>query len=142
MKLHLSQALLGWEEDLSKGKQQVSELRGGKYAARVQVGYEKDGSPAYRYFDTMEEYESYLQSSGKKKKKEDKDDDKKKDKKTKKEKVTKQRESERKERERSLFTAGAKKKKKKKEGLRRDPFGGARKTVKKSVVLYLGVDDE
>lgn len=38
--------------------------RGGKYVARVQVGYEKDGSPKYRYFKTNEEYETYMSARG------------------------------------------------------------------------------
>lgn len=50
--------------DVSGGK---GEQRGGKYVARVQIGYEKDGSPKYRYFKTEEEYEAYLQSRGKSK---------------------------------------------------------------------------
>lgn len=41
------------------------EQRGGKYAARIQVGYEKDGSPKYKYFDSLEERDKYLQSRGK-----------------------------------------------------------------------------
>lgn len=42
----------------SKGEQ-----RGGKYAARVQVGYDADGSPKYRYFKTQEEYAAYMQDA-------------------------------------------------------------------------------
>lgn len=38
--------------------------RGGKYVARVQVGYEKDGSPKYRYFKTEEDYETYMSARG------------------------------------------------------------------------------
>lgn len=41
------------------------EQRGGTYVARVQNGYEKDGSPKYRYFRTEEEYESFLHNKGK-----------------------------------------------------------------------------
>lgn len=54
------------------------EQREGKYAARVQIGYEKDGSPQYRYFKNMEEYKTYLNNKGrsaKKDKKESKADD-------------------------------------------------------------------
>lgn len=40
------------------------EQRGGKYVARVQVGYEKDGSPKYRYFKTEEDYENYVKGRG------------------------------------------------------------------------------
>lgn len=49
--------------DTSAGKK--GEQRGGTYVARVQDGYEKDGSPKYRYFRTEEEYESYLHHKGK-----------------------------------------------------------------------------
>lgn len=70
--LFLSDVLAGWS--LSKGEEQTSEVRGGKYAARVQEGYEKDGSPKYRYFKTQDEYDDYLKGAGKKKKsKESKD---------------------------------------------------------------------
>lgn len=41
------------------------EQRGGHYVARTQIGYEKDGSPKYRYFKTEEEYETYLKGKGK-----------------------------------------------------------------------------
>lgn len=41
----------------------TGEQRGGSYVARVQVGYEKDGSPKYRYFKTEQEYEAYLKDS-------------------------------------------------------------------------------
>lgn len=49
------------------------EQRGGNYAARIQVGYDKDGSPKYKYFKTLEDRNKYLQSKGDKKdsKKED-----------------------------------------------------------------------
>jgi len=116
--------LLGWDE-LSKGQTQTSEIRGGKYAARVQTGYEKDGSPKYRYFKTMEEYESYM---GSKKKKDSKakakakakgGGDKKGDESGPKKKET----AAKKKKERAIFTGGKKK-------------------VKKGVTLYLGVDDE
>jgi hypothetical protein len=40
------------------------EQRGGAYVARVQIGYEKDGSPKYRYFKTEEDYEKYLKGRG------------------------------------------------------------------------------
>jgi hypothetical protein len=43
------------------------EHRGGKYAARVQIGYEKDGSPMYRYFATEEDYQTYLSRKGRSK---------------------------------------------------------------------------
>ncbi len=41
----------------------AGEQRGGSYVARVQVGYDKDGSPKYRYFKTEQEYEAYLKDS-------------------------------------------------------------------------------
>lgn len=44
-------------------KTKTGEQRGGTYVARVQVGYEHDGSPKYRYFKTEQEYESYLKDS-------------------------------------------------------------------------------
>lgn len=65
MQLFLSQHLEGF--DLRKGEDQTGESRGGKYAARVQIGIEKDGSPKYRYFDSIEQYKAYLEGSGKKK---------------------------------------------------------------------------
>lgn len=51
----------------SKSSDQVGETRGGSYAARVQIGTEKDGSPMYRYFKTKDQYQKYLkkQRSGK-----------------------------------------------------------------------------
>lgn len=41
------------------------EHRGGNYAARTQIGTEKDGSPKYRYFSSQAEYEEYLSKKGK-----------------------------------------------------------------------------
>lgn len=55
-------AKAGKPVDVSGGK---GEQRGGQYVARVQIGYEKDGSPKYRYFKTEEEYETYLEGRGK-----------------------------------------------------------------------------
>jgi len=40
------------------------ETRGGKYAARLQVGYEKDGSPRYKYFESFDARDKYLQERG------------------------------------------------------------------------------
>lgn len=60
------------------GGDPTGEQRGGSYVARVQTGYEKDGSPQYRYFKNSEEYRKYLESKGKSK---DKNKDKKKDRK-------------------------------------------------------------
>lgn len=46
---------------LRKGKDpQTGEKREGSYAARTQIGTEKDGSPMYRYFKTVDEYKTYL----------------------------------------------------------------------------------
>ena len=52
----------------------VGEQRGGKYVARVQTGYDKDGSPKYKYFETQEEYKKWKENHGKgsKRKKPDK----------------------------------------------------------------------
>lgn len=55
--LYLDKDSLGF---LAKSKEQTGDRQGGKHAARVQTGFEKDGSPQYRYFDTMAEYQSYL----------------------------------------------------------------------------------
>lgn len=83
MTLYLHTNLFGWhptDEELAKSegppKQKAGaskpvdasskgEQRGGTYVARVQNGYEKDGSPKYRYFRTETEYESYLHNKGK-----------------------------------------------------------------------------
>lgn len=121
--LYLSEQLSGWP-DLRKSKEQTAELRGGKYAARVQEGYEKDGSPKYRYFKTQEEYDNYL--SGKSKKKPKK---KKKKGSKKKEELQEKQEAERKEQKKkqSILFTEAKKKKKEVE------------TTKKSLHLYLEV---
>jgi hypothetical protein len=43
----------------------TGEQRGGKYVARIQTGYEKDGSPRYKYFQTLAERDKYLQGRGK-----------------------------------------------------------------------------
>lgn len=52
----------------------VGEQRGGKYVARVQTGYDKDGSPKYKYFQSQEEYKNWKSKNGKggKRKKPDK----------------------------------------------------------------------
>lgn len=52
------------------GKSQSNEqgeTRGGKYAARLQTGYEKDGSPRYKYFQSFDDRDQYLASRGKSK---------------------------------------------------------------------------
>lgn len=41
------------------------EAREGNYATRVVEGYEKDGSPSYRYFKTMDEYKTYVKNKNK-----------------------------------------------------------------------------
>ena len=60
-------------ESGSTVKEKQGEQREGKYAARTQIGYEKDGSPQYRYFKTMEEYKTYLDNKGRSAKKDKKD---------------------------------------------------------------------
>lgn len=50
---------------IKKANDTVGEEREGTYAARAQTGYEKDGSPQYRYFRTMEEYKTYLANKNK-----------------------------------------------------------------------------
>jgi len=106
--LYLTKALTGW--DLVKADQ-TAQLRGGKYAARIQTGYEKDGSPQYRYFKTIEEYESYLKNSGKVPGKEK---GKSKDKKTPAEKAAEKREEKLQERQSSIYKKKDKQKKVKK----------------------------
>lgn len=107
--LYLSDMLVGWPADLVKSNTQTSEVRGGKYAARVQEGYEKDGSPKYRYFKTQEEYEAYMSGKGKgkksKKKKDDEDGEKRLDEKREKER------KESKKKQSALFTDSKKKNK-------------------------------
>ena len=58
------------------GTKQLGVSRGGNYVARVQVGYEKDNSPRYRYFKTIDEYKEYLAKVRDKKSKEKGDKDK------------------------------------------------------------------
>lgn len=38
------------------------EMRGGSYRARVQIGYEDDGSPRYKYFDSIEERDRWVEN--------------------------------------------------------------------------------
>ncbi len=123
--LYLRKALTGWDLSKAKGKTSTGEQRGGAYVARVQTGYEKDGSPKYRYFDTEQEYESYLRGAGRKKQATEQ----KKRGKELKEKTKKERKEETKKQSK-LFTAQAKKEKKEK--------------VKKAfpAMLYLEVNDE
>lgn len=47
------------------GKNKQGETRGGKYVARIQIGYEKDGSPRYKYFSSFEERDKYVEGRGK-----------------------------------------------------------------------------
>jgi hypothetical protein len=56
-RLYLEDDFLGF---VQKSKEQTGEQLGGEYAARVQTGMEKDGSPQYRYFSSLKEYEEYL----------------------------------------------------------------------------------
>jgi len=128
MDLFLRKSLTGWDIAKAKGKTSTGEQRGGAYIARVQTGYEKDGSPKYRYFNEKE-YEAYL--SG------DKEDGDKKGEESKKkgDGLKDKQDKERKEethKQSKLFSAAAKKEKKKKE-----------EKVKKSLpLLYLEVNDE
>lgn len=128
MKLFLSEDWQGF----AKSKKQTHEIRGGKYAARVQIGYEKDGSPKYRYFESQDEYESYLQ--GRKGKKKSDDSDKKKKREDLKDK-TKEEGKEHSKKQQSLFKEGKKKKKQK------DVKVSKKDTeVSKSLRLYLEVE--
>lgn len=52
------------DSDKAAAKNQQGEARGGEYAARLQIGYEKDGSPRYKYFKTLEERDKYLEKRG------------------------------------------------------------------------------
>jgi alpha-D-ribose 1-methylphosphonate 5-triphosphate diphosphatase PhnM len=58
----LEEIMLYIRHDIIKGgpEDSTGEHRGGAYAARVQIGVEKDGSPMYKYFKTRDEYENYL----------------------------------------------------------------------------------
>lgn len=71
--LYLHQDLVKSKEESSSsdgdgegkgGGHNVGEQRGGSYAARIQIGIEKDGSPQYRYFKTAEEHRKYLEKKG------------------------------------------------------------------------------
>lgn len=122
MNLYLSKAN---PEGRSSGDQQ-GEQRSGKYVARVQIGYEKDNSPKYRYFKTVEEYKKYLAANGGKKDGDGKQD-KLKDKVDKEHKGSKKKQQKAaKERARSLFVSSKKDSKKSDE-----------KKVKKSLYLYI-----
>lgn len=93
----------------SPSSKKRGEEREGNYAARAQVGTEKDGSPMYRYFKTMEQYKNYMDKKGttpkKKPSKVEDDDESLKDKTNKehKESTKKVRESHRRAKERNLF---------------------------------------
>jgi len=68
----------GGKSPLDAGKQQTNqqgESRGGKYAARLQTGYEKDGSPRYKYFSSFEDRDKYLATRSQPKDKESDDPD-------------------------------------------------------------------
>lgn len=62
----------------SSAKISSGEQRGGAYFHRIQTGYNKDNTPAYRYFRSKEEWDAYnkhqskVPESDKKNKKEDK----------------------------------------------------------------------
>jgi hypothetical protein len=67
MRLYLRHDLLKSESDDKKSSTPSSkgEQRGGQYVARAQVGLNTDGTPKYRYFNSEEEYESFLANKGK-----------------------------------------------------------------------------
>lgn len=52
-------------------------IKGGKYVARVAIGYDKDNRPRYRYFKTVQEQQDFVrrhsQELSEKNKKKDKD---------------------------------------------------------------------
>lgn len=64
MRLYLRDELMKSESKDAGGKgpaiSHTGEQRGGSYAARTHIGYEKDGSPKYRYFKTAQEYQTFL----------------------------------------------------------------------------------
>ena len=65
MSLYLSKAAVPG----SKGD--TGDIKGGKFVARTQTGYTKEGKTQYRYFNTQEEYQAFLEQkkkSGKEKK--------------------------------------------------------------------------
>ncbi len=117
----------------------TGEQRGGDYIARVQIGYEKDNSPKYRYFKTQKEYDSYL--AGKKGKTKG-SKDKKKDSKTKdlKEKLATEHKKVKEKETGKQFSS--------KQGLKREgKHGGGvfvkekkQKKLNKGLALYIGVD--
>lgn len=49
---------------LCKTAAQTGESRGGSYVKRVQTGIEKDGSPKYKYFQSIEDYKKYIEDKG------------------------------------------------------------------------------
>ena len=59
--LFLHDDLTGFYKSESSKKDTKGGQRGGKYVARVQVGYDKDGSAKYRYFRSGDEYKAYLE---------------------------------------------------------------------------------
>lgn len=67
MLLYLRNDLLKSESDAKPKASKKGEQRGGDYVARAQVGYDKDGSAKYRYFDSEEEYQSFLSAKGRSK---------------------------------------------------------------------------
>jgi hypothetical protein len=143
MEYYLPERLAGF---LFKGKEQTGEARGGKYAARVQSGYEKDGSPKYRYFKTHKEYDAYMKGSGKKKDHEKKKKNREKESKEKHEKEHK--ESTKKQQRSSVHKLGESKQKqsllleekKDKEVARESEEASTdTKKVSKALHLYLGV---
>lgn len=132
-------------EDLIKGDDQTFEQRGGQHVARVQTGYEKDGSPRYKYFKTQDEYRKYMETKGGKGK--NKADSKKLKKKTDKERKSSKEKQEKKHGDKvSLFVKDKKNQTTSKDALHKDPKKMAKessvrssKTVKKSFpLLFVG----
>lgn len=65
--IHISDYESQMDDDLylvEKSEVPRGDTKGGKYAARIQIGVEKDGSPMYRYFQTDGDYKKYLKKVG------------------------------------------------------------------------------
>ena len=75
MKLYLPKETKVTKGGFGSGGGQVGASRGGNYVARVQMGYEKDNSPRYRYFKTLSEYKDYLKRLKARRKKDSKEKD-------------------------------------------------------------------
>jgi hypothetical protein len=102
--------------------------KGGKYVARVQVGFKPDNSPKYRYFENKHEYQAYLSEQGKSSKEDTKS-----------------------KKKREKLKQKMKKEHQKKKGGRPGSahedalslvVGKKKKKFKKSAELFIGVEDE